>query len=624
MTKLFQLWDSETKKVIEVTAKKSGKEWMATCPKHPDHKASLAINEEKGVYYCHGCGWKGKLYDPTFRKNIPSAVKKETPPNIPEAQITGYVKDLDSEQKIYLKEVRGLTDKVIEKYKLGYHKKRKRFTIPIPENNKYVNVRLYDPLNKEFKILPISTGRSVQLYPEDQLKKEEILLCEGEWDALCAISHGIPAITSTAGVQTWRNEWSQNFRGKIINVCFDCQDVSRQAAEKRAEQLLVFASKVRIIDLRLKGKEDITDYFVTYGKNAKDLLELIKTTPQFRKLTSQQKQIKEQAKIIASKGMNLGQLLKAKFEPEQFWVDKGLIPKNSFIILAGLKGRGKTSLTLQLILKLIKGNCTFLKDFHIHESPKILYMFAENTKAELLKILSTQASGINLNLTETETERLHIQPREKINLMTAIGIGIFKELFDLYQPDLVIFDPIHRFIGLQDINKMSVVNYLYDSLQSLSNKCTWFFISHFRKPSAKDIDIPMYKIIGSSAFVNNCDTVIAIELAHQRRAGLFNTLNFEVRRDKPIKPIDIYMNPDNRTMEVASKTDIISGGVKVKDVVKLLSEQPQERARPTIITKLGHEKYKVSEKRIFELLRDAEEQGLVAKEPGTSGRWYAL
>lgn len=335
MAKLFQLWDSQTNKIIEATAKKSGKEWMATCPEHADQKASLAINEEKGVFFCHGCGWKGKLYNPTFRKNIPTSVKKETPPNIPEAQITGYVKDLDSEQKIYLKEARGLTDKVIEEYKLGYHKERKRFMIPIYENKHCVNVRLYDPLNKDFKMLPISEGRSVRLYPEDQLENREILLCEGEWDALCAISHGIPAITPTAGVQTWRREWSEKFRGKVIYICFDSQNVSRKAATERKEELSAFASEVRLIDLKLKDKEDLTDWFVTYGRTKEQLFA-------------------QKEKTIEDVILEFKDFSKLELPPKRVILNPW-IKEQSIILVSGWRGVGKTWFALSLADAITRG-----------------------------------------------------------------------------------------------------------------------------------------------------------------------------------------------------------------------------------------------------------------------------
>ena len=44
-----------------VDATKLGNEWKALCPFHEDKIPSLSINEEKGVYYCHACGEKGKI-----------------------------------------------------------------------------------------------------------------------------------------------------------------------------------------------------------------------------------------------------------------------------------------------------------------------------------------------------------------------------------------------------------------------------------------------------------------------------------------------------------------------------------------------------------------------------------
>jgi len=335
MTRKFELWHSEEKNVVQVRAKKVGKEWMAKCPKHNDQKASLCINEEKQVYFCHGCGWKGKLYQPHQERKRLTQPKKESPPDIPEAQITGYVKGLEYNQKIYLKEARGLADKIIEEYKLGYHKKKKRFTIPIFEDKKCVNVRLYDPLNKDFKILPISKGRGVQLYPQDQLKNGEVLLCEGEWDALCAISHGIPAITSTAGVQTWKKEWSEKFRNKVIYICFDSDEVSRKAAIKRKGELLSFASEVRLIDLKLKDKEDLTDWFVTYGRTKEQLFAL-------------------KEKTIEDVILEFKDFSKLKLPAKQVILNPW-IKEQSIILISGWRGVGKTWLALSLLDAITRG-----------------------------------------------------------------------------------------------------------------------------------------------------------------------------------------------------------------------------------------------------------------------------
>ena len=41
VTKEFKIWDNKAKKVIKVSARKVGKEWMTICPFHDDHNPSF-------------------------------------------------------------------------------------------------------------------------------------------------------------------------------------------------------------------------------------------------------------------------------------------------------------------------------------------------------------------------------------------------------------------------------------------------------------------------------------------------------------------------------------------------------------------------------------------------------
>jgi hypothetical protein len=45
-----------------------GNECMVKCPFHDDRVASMSINLNKGLYYCHACGKGGDEYD--FYRNI--------------------------------------------------------------------------------------------------------------------------------------------------------------------------------------------------------------------------------------------------------------------------------------------------------------------------------------------------------------------------------------------------------------------------------------------------------------------------------------------------------------------------------------------------------------------------
>jgi hypothetical protein len=47
---------------LGVKLKKNGKEYTGLCPFHDDHKPSLSVNREKGLWHCFTCGKAGNSY----------------------------------------------------------------------------------------------------------------------------------------------------------------------------------------------------------------------------------------------------------------------------------------------------------------------------------------------------------------------------------------------------------------------------------------------------------------------------------------------------------------------------------------------------------------------------------
>src|SRR5262245_39101010 len=45
----------------DVALRKGGKEWWGLCPFHAEKTPSFCVNEEKGLFYCHGCHVGGDL-----------------------------------------------------------------------------------------------------------------------------------------------------------------------------------------------------------------------------------------------------------------------------------------------------------------------------------------------------------------------------------------------------------------------------------------------------------------------------------------------------------------------------------------------------------------------------------
>ncbi len=87
-----------------------------------------------------------------------------------------------------------------------------------------------------------------------------MLLVEGELDALCGLSVGLPTCSITLGVGTWRDAWLDDLRGLRVGVCFD--NDAQRAAMKRVATLQaagIDAYRVRL-PRRIGPKGDLSDY----------------------------------------------------------------------------------------------------------------------------------------------------------------------------------------------------------------------------------------------------------------------------------------------------------------------------------------------------------------------------
>lgn len=336
---------------------------------------------------------------------------------------------------------------------------------------------------------------------------------------------------------------------------------------------------------------------------------------------------KEKAKeFLAVQSLNDYELYRKEFEPEQFWISDGILPKTGFVLFAAYKGKGKTTLTIQMCLKLIQGNTTFLKDFRIKDSPsKILYCYAENVQAELKLIRRTQQESIGLKLTEKQHHTLKWFERGRLDLIDRESVGIFKEIIGIEKPDIVILDPLLRFLAATDINKLQKVNPIFDTLQDIGKGCLWFFISHMRKPSAQDTGDTMYKAIGSSAFVNNCDTVITLDRANPHRDPLCSKMEIITRRARLLEPRYIKLNEENRTLEVVTKGEVqAQKGMQVEDIRDIIADFYHGQAYLAEIKKVAELKFKVKEGRVYNLLKEAQDRALITKETRKGGKYHVI
>lgn len=337
----------------EATAKG---ELHGLCPIHQEPEntpsPSFSYNYKKDSYHCFSCGADGDLlklwteirglsqkegfkafcdtYDIPYGKDAPDSgqrsqeSRKDTRPDV-ELTVEQTLELMRQAWEKFpsipsgsfwserLRKERGWTEEVIRNLDIRLQTWRldkktgnlKAITKPgklaIPIFDQYgalQNIRLYQPGAKQYKIISFAqaTGES-RLFPakpphEDQV----ILLCEGESDTICALSHGFNAITQTSKLKDWPGKHLAPFRDKDVVIAYDADNAGRVYADYAGECLKKASRSLRVItwpDFMGVGPDgsvpkdhgqDLTDFFVRHGKNAADLQALIDASASFEPL----------------------------------------------------------------------------------------------------------------------------------------------------------------------------------------------------------------------------------------------------------------------------------------------------------------------------------------------------
>ena len=251
-------------------------------------EAHLYFSAETGQYECKKCGEKGNIV--TLAKHLGDSIKdialhpilsdkkprKSTKFN-PELVETCH-QALPTHIRQYLN-ARGITDAVVNEYKLGWGEFYEKLWITIPIKDIYGAFSFFklrqDPSVGNDKIT-YPNGIEAQLYDWEMLTNDNkpLMICEGELDRLALISKGITAITSTHGATTFKQEWIEKVgKGRKIYVCYDNDDTGKKGAEKVAKMVENSGNETYIITLpqEVGEKGDITDYLIKLNGNVDDL-----------------------------------------------------------------------------------------------------------------------------------------------------------------------------------------------------------------------------------------------------------------------------------------------------------------------------------------------------------------
>lgn len=640
--------------------KGSGNQRTARCP-FCKHKNDFSVNIETGQCKCFRCRFEGDAF--SFLQELEGVGFKEAKGKLAKwgikpfmekqtarkamiikqtakvnyEKMAGlareYAKQLSGENRIYLREVRGLSDEVIKKYEIGFCRRHpkypkdgcERLSIPISKDGGIVNIRFHaigetkegTPKDLPYqRDLPYATW----LFPEGQLKNDVVWLCEGEPDTLSAISHGLSAITVTGGASSWRKEFTPLFKNKKVYIVYDCDEAGRKGAKKIA-RVLRNVAQVKVVDLGLNEGEDTTDWFGTYGKNAKELQELAGKTSWNHKENEREKKERKPKRISITGRQLLEEPIVEPVAP----IGKGFLVPERYTILAASDGEGKTTLCTQLALSVITGT-TFLGLFPIPKPTKFLYFCGENSRRDIKEKIGFQRIEIERilgrNIINDLEDRLILV--EPININFFLSEGGKSELYgwlEDHRPEVVIFDPLANFIsGSHSLSDDRLARTTAKILTGIAQefKCYPILTTHFKKKAIDEktgrslatLDDAWEMVHGSKYWLNPAASQIVIVRANRQRYPKAKKIGFKFKTVTELEPMQVLRN-HNLWYEELKPDEINKAKLTPEDVKDILKRKfANERALPSTLEEEAARELGCSRRQIRELIKLGKKAGL--------------
>lgn len=250
------------------------------CPFHDDTSPSCSINTDTGLYKCFACNASGDFI--AFFSRVVDRPRQVVFADLLQRYDLGTEKSVDPQiieawhSRIWsagplLKALRdrGVTDDMLRQYRIGEYDGR--ITIPVADaGGRVINVRRYlpgAPAAEKFKNMK-GRGKPSRLFPIDQLRFDDIVLCGGEIKAVVAAGqlnkHAIGAIATTGGEADWSNDFTLALANKRVWLCYDIDATGTKEANVVASKLYGQTSWVGVAVLPLDPvkypKGDINDF----------------------------------------------------------------------------------------------------------------------------------------------------------------------------------------------------------------------------------------------------------------------------------------------------------------------------------------------------------------------------
>jgi hypothetical protein len=175
-----------------------------------------------------------------------------------------------------------------------------------------------------------------------------VFIVEGEKCADTLSNHGLLATTNSGGAGNWKPLLNHHFRGRDVVMIPDNDDAGRKHAQRVVENLFGIAKSLKILDLPdVPEKGDVVDW-LAMGNSPESLISLAEKVPFIDEIPNDGGDKDDDYYTFLS-AADLYLL------PEPSPLVEGLISENSFCVMYGAPGSGKSFCALDIGLSIASG-----------------------------------------------------------------------------------------------------------------------------------------------------------------------------------------------------------------------------------------------------------------------------
>uniref|UniRef100_A0A6H1ZAX5 Putative helicase n=2 Tax=viral metagenome TaxID=1070528 RepID=A0A6H1ZAX5_9ZZZZ len=507
--------------------KTEGDEIIITCP--CCHKPKLYINISSGVFHCFVC--QAEHVNCEFSKGHISKLKEmwgdvvqiqsvadrvEPNRNQQDTNLTNLVNRYHYElfnNKNALRYLlkRGINEESINRFKLGFVRMHSQDWLSIPSEEggipKLIKYRKIPPYENETldKYIREKDSKSILFNGDIIDSNEEVILTEGEIDAITLIQNGYENVVGiTGGAGTLLSQWYDKLLLlQKIYLVLD-QDIAGQNAARD-----VWATRLgvsRCWNIELPKECDVNKFFESHSK--KEFDEFISKAKRFK--VEGIIPLREAFYEMYRRSQDIENIQKYRlpWESVNNLLNGGFVAKR-LTVVGGIPGVGKTSLGMQILYHFateykLPGLFFCLEMPEVSLAVKILQISKGLTESEI-----DPSDGV-IFADEYEDLPLYFGYSKKIT--PDIFYNTMKEARNRYGIRIGVFDNLQRMVRSDKESDIGVASGIMKDI-AMDLNIMLIVISQPRKMNSEDD--PTYDVLkGSSAIPADADEVI---LMHRKR-----------------------------------------------------------------------------------------------------------